>query len=123
MPKTTTETDIGNTNLTGPHYHTGGGIVTIEIAGTIPKKEYGQISLGGGAKVKLANSVLRVVLLSDFVPTPGSSFTIMVVQGTITGDFKSKDFPAVHGIAWQTCVVPEGVWLKYVLGALPAPTG
>jgi hypothetical protein len=118
MPKSTSGTDIGNTNLTGSHYKTGGGIVTIEIAGTIPKTQYGQISLGGGAKVKLGNSVLRVVLANSFVPTPGMNFIIMVVQGTITGDFKSKDLPSVQGVSWQTSVVSESVWLKYVLRAV-----
>ena len=105
--------DIGNVNLTGSHFSTGAGAVTISIAGLQPKTQYGQISVGDTAD--LSRSRLNVKLENQFGPQPGQRFDIIVTSKLIKGDFLTKSFPTWPGIVWKTSVVQQQTWQIYVL--------
>jgi len=110
---------LGNMNMFGTHYSAGTNLVSIELAGTTPKTEYGQISLGDSCSVA-SGTTLNTSVLSQFIPCPGQTFDIIVVNGTITGDFSTKTFTTVEGLQFQTAKVTDRIWQKYVI--TPAST-
>jgi hypothetical protein len=59
-------------------------VLNFQVGGYTPASEYGDIVLSNG--VNLAGS-LAVTLINDFVPTPGSSFTVLTSGAPITGTF------------------------------------
>jgi len=106
--------DIPNTNMTGPHYSTGNGKVNIDIAGNIPVVQYGRISVKGPATIS-PTSTLNVTLSGGFVPSAGQKFEIIVVNGTLTGDFGTKNLPLIPGAHFHTTTVTQDAWRKYTL--------
>ncbi len=85
----------GIETITGDYVQDPSGLLLIEIAGYTQGTEYDVLNITGTATL---SGTLDVDLLSDFIPTNGSSFTFLTAANGITGTFTTLNLP----------VLPEG---------------
>jgi fibronectin-binding autotransporter adhesin len=64
----------GMLNITGTYFQGGGGELDIEVGGNTAGSNYDVLAITGGA---ILGGTLDVSLINDFVPAPGSTYTIL----------------------------------------------
>ncbi len=87
----------GLITVNGDYVQTEDGVLTMELAGTTPGSEYDQLSISGIATLE---GTLDVILINDFQPSAGESFSIMT-YGSHSGTFETvnlDDLPS--GLKW-----------------------
>jgi hypothetical protein len=62
-----------------------GGVLAIEIGGTAPGTQYGQLAVGNGGTASL-NGTLKLTMINGFAPTLGEAFSV-VSCGARSGSF------------------------------------
>ena len=82
-------TKPGILSVTGTYAQNASGVLNISIGGTTVGRQYSQLAVSNGASL---NGPLNIKLIKDFIPTIGSTFTIL------TGSAVSGTFAAVNGL-------------------------
>jgi hypothetical protein len=104
-------TNTANATIEGNYTQAAGGTLTIKLGGTAAG-QFDALSVTGN--VSLAGT-LTVTLMNSFTPVPGNSFQIITFLGTLTGDFATKNFPALgNGNKFTTSSSPGAYTLSVI---------
>ncbi len=85
--------NLASATVNGSYTETGSGVLDIKLAGT-GAGQFDQLTVTGNASL---GGTLNVSLMGGFTPSQGESFQVLTVLGTLTGDFSTKNFPALGG--------------------------
>ena len=102
----------GDLNISGSYTQSSGGILNIDLGGTIANTKYDVLNIAGAATL---GATLNVDLISGFIPVAGDAFTVMNYTSE-TGTFATTNFPAVSGDHWTIAYNPTNVVLTLVAG-------
>jgi hypothetical protein len=86
-------TQTAGATIAGNYTQTGTGILDVKLGGT-GAGQFDQLRVTGNV---LLAGTLDVSLVNSFVPATGDSFQIITFMGALTGDFTTKNFPALGG--------------------------
>jgi len=80
----------GKLTIAGAYTQNATGILNIAIGGIMVGTQYSQLAVSNGVAL---NGTLNIKLINNFIPTIGSTFTIL------TGSAISSQFTTVHGLS------------------------
>jgi T5SS/PEP-CTERM-associated repeat protein len=98
----------GNTNVSGIYKQESPATLQIEIGGTTPGTTFDTLHVSGPT---VLGGTLNVSLISDFIPSAGNTFPIIMATGGITGRFTSLVLPALSALVWQLDYQPTSLSL------------
>ena len=85
-------TSPGAVTITGNYTQTGTGIMNAELNGTAAGTSYDQVNVSGNATLA---GTLNVTV--GYTPANNDFFDVLTIGGTRTGDFTTKNIPAIPG--------------------------
>jgi hypothetical protein len=97
---------VGTLQLNGNLVQHPAGELWINLYGTVPGSEHGQLTIDGDAAL---GGNLTVTTLPGFVPEVGQQFTILTTTGLRTGEFETVD--TSHGHSYSLIYSPNSVVL------------
>jgi T5SS/PEP-CTERM-associated repeat protein len=102
---------IGATAVIGNYTQRPAAALEIEIGGIFPG-DWDVLSVEGNAGLE---GTIEVVLVDDFEPVLGNSFTIITTNvGNVGGQFDTELFPTFNGLTFDVIYNPKSVVLQVV---------
>ena len=98
---------IGSLAIAGTYSQHASGAIAIELGGTAPGLEYDQLLVNGDGTLA---GTLAVVLIDDFTPSIGQTFTILTAND-VDGTFTTELLPSVPGLFFDVIYNPQSVVL------------
>lgn len=86
----------GLLTIEGNYTQQAGGMLTIELGGTMPGSGHDQLAVLGNAAL---NGRLRVLTTNSYIPPNGQTFTILTTTGTRSGTFNLVTPPIGHSVS------------------------